>query len=121
MTSKELVQQYYDNLAQKNEAWQSLFADDMTFSDSAMNMNEAGKDAVINSFNQFLKSIEDLRVKLMVAENETVIAIVSYDYVNQHEEKMNQDVAEVWQVKDGKLSSLVLYFDFTAFRNFIRR
>jgi ketosteroid isomerase-like protein len=121
MTPKEIVHQYYDNLAQKNESWQSLFAEDITFSDSAMNMNEAGKDGVSNSFNQFLKSVEDLRVKLMVAENETVCAIVSYDYVNQHEEKMNQDVAEVWQVKNGKLSSLVLYFDYTAFRNFMRR
>lgn len=121
MTPKEVVWQYYDNLAQKNDKWASLFAEDITFSDSAMNINEAGKDAVTKSFEQFLKGVEDFRVKLMIGENETVIAIVNYDFVNSHEEKFNQDVAEVWKVKDGKLSSLILYFDITAFRNFVRR
>ena len=79
MTPKEVVQKYYDNLAQKNETWNTLFADDITFSDSAMNMNEAGKDAVTNSFNRFLKGVEDLRVKLMITENETVCAVVSVE------------------------------------------
>jgi ketosteroid isomerase-like protein len=121
MTSKEIVWQYYDNLIQKNDKWAPLFADDITFSDSAMNINEAGKDAVTKSFEQFLKGVENLLVKLLIAENETVIAIVNYDFINSHEEKFNQDVAEVWKIKDGKLSSLVLYFDITAYRNFVRR
>ena len=33
---------------------------------------------------------------------------------------MSQDVAEVWQVKDGKLTKLTIYFDLTAYRSFIR-
>src|SRR5579862_7433115 len=111
MTPKEIVWQYYDNLAQKNDKWAPLFAADITFSDSAMNINEAGKDAVTKSFEQFLIGVEDLHVTLMIGENETVIAIVNYNFINSHGEKFNQDVAEVWKVKDDKLSSLVLYFD----------
>jgi hypothetical protein len=33
---------------------------------------------------------------------------------------MQQDVAEVWRVSEGKLARLTLYFDLTAYRAFMR-
>ncbi len=33
---------------------------------------------------------------------------------------MNQDVAEVAEVKNGKLAKLTLYFDLTDYRRFMR-
>jgi len=121
MAPKDVVHEYYSHLAQKNDKWANYFADDITFSDAGMNMNEAGKEAVTISFNQFLKSVESLIVKLMITEENRVCVIVGYEYINSHGEKMSQDVSEVWTVRDGKLSTLVIYFDFTEFRNFVRR
>ena|ERR1700722_5404254 len=119
MTPKELVEQFYDYLVQKNEAWSTLFSENMTFADAGMNINQAGKQNVINSFNQFLRSVEDIRVRQVIADNENVCAIVRYDYINSERDKLTQDVAEIWQVKEGKLNSLIIYFDITVFRQFM--
>ena len=119
MTPKELVEQFYDYLVQKNDAWSTLFSENITFADAGMNINQAGKEGVVNSFNQFLRSVEDIRVRQIIVENENVCAIVRYDYVNSERDKLTQDVAEIWLVKEGKLESLTIYFDITAYRTFI--
>jgi ketosteroid isomerase-like protein len=119
MTPKDIVEQYYDNLVQKNAVWPTLFADDVIFADAGMNINQAGKEAVTKSFEKFLETIEDIRVKQIITENENVCAIVRYSYKNSEGEELSQDVAEIWKVKDGKLSSLTIYFDITAYRRFM--
>jgi ketosteroid isomerase-like protein len=56
----------------------------------------------------------------MIVENEDACAIVEYDYLNPKGEKLSQDVAEVWQVKNDRLTRLTIYFDLVAYRNFMR-
>ncbi len=121
MSTKELVQSYYDSLAQKNDTWQELYSEDAVFSDASQTLNAKGKAAVIQSFTPFLKGVVGIQVKRMIVDGgEHVCAIVGYDYVNSKGAKMKQDVAEVWKVADGKLSKLTIYFDLTAYRNFMR-
>lgn len=121
MSIRNLVQSYYLSLNQKDEKWQELYSEDAVFSDASQTLNAKGKASVIQSFTPFLKGVEGVKVKQMIVEGEDSCAIVSYDYVNPKGEKMNQDVAEVWEVKDGKLAKLTIYFDLTAYRNFMRR
>jgi hypothetical protein len=33
---------------------------------------------------------------------------------------MSQDVAEIWEVKNSKLIKLTIYFDLTAYGNFMK-
>ena len=120
MSTRDLVQSYYDSLGRKDDKWQELYSKDAVFSDASQALNAKGKVAVIQSFIPFLKGVEGLRVRRMIAEGGNACAIVSYDYVNPKGGKMSQDVAEVWQVKDGKLTKLTIYFDLTAYRSFIR-
>jgi ketosteroid isomerase-like protein len=56
----------------------------------------------------------------MLVEGDNACAIVNYDYINSNGGKMNQDVAELWEVKKGKLAKLTIYFDFTAYMSFLR-
>jgi len=119
MTPKDLVEQYYDNLVQKNSVWPTLFSDDIIFADASMSINQAGREAVIKSFEQFLKTVEDIRVKQLITENENVCAVVRYSYKNSEGEELSQDIAEIWKITGGKLSSLTIYFDITAYRRFI--
>ena len=120
MATRDLVQSYYDSLSQKNDSWQNLYSNDAVFSDASQTLIAKGKAAVIQSFVPFLKGVEGVKVKQMIVEGEKACAIVGYDYVNPKGQKMRQDVAEVWESKDGKLVKLTIYFDLLAYRNFMR-
>jgi ketosteroid isomerase-like protein len=120
MSTRDLVQRYYDSLDRKDDAWRELYSDDAVFMDASQTLNANGKAAVIQSFIPFLKGVDKVKIKQMIVEGEEACAIVRYDYINPKGAKMNQDVAEVWKVKDGKFSRLVIYFDLIAYRNFMR-
>lgn len=119
MSTKDVIQSYYDSLNKKDDKRQELYSEDATFSDASRTLHAEGKAAVIQSFIPFLKAVESLKLKQMIVEGEHACAIVGYTYVNRKGQKMSQDVAEVWEVKDGKLTKLIIYLDLTAFQNFM--
>jgi ketosteroid isomerase-like protein len=120
LTTKELVQRYYASLRNKDITWQELYAENAVFSDASKTLNANGKTAVIQSFTPFLKGVKGVEVKQVITEGEDACAIINYDYVNPKGETMIQDVAEVWKIKGGQLSSLTIYFDLTVYRSFMR-
>jgi ketosteroid isomerase-like protein len=120
MSTWDLVQNYYKSLSQKDDAWQGLYSEDAVFCDASQTLDAKGKMAVIQSFVPFLKGVDEVKVKQMIVERGDACAIVGYVYVNSRGEKMSQDVAEVWEVRDGKLAKLTIYFDLTAYRSFMR-
>jgi ketosteroid isomerase-like protein len=83
-------------------------------------LDAKGKSAVIQSFVPFLKGVDDVKLKQIIEDNGNACAIVGYVYVNSKGEKLIQDVAEVWEVHNGKLAKLTIYFDLTAYRSFMR-
>ena len=103
------------NSEEKNDVWKDLYSDDAIFSDAVNSVTE-GKEAVFQSFTPFLKGVGNKK-ELIVEES--ACAIVGYKYVNPKGERMAQDVAEIWEVKNDKLAKLTIYFDLTAYRNFI--
>ncbi len=117
---KHLVRQYYNSLNSKDSEWQELYTEDAVFSDASQTLSAKGKAAVVQSFIPFLKGVERAQVKQMIVESNTACAIVGYIYINPKGNRMNQDVAEVWEAKNGKLTKLTIYFDLTAYRNFMR-
>jgi ketosteroid isomerase-like protein len=56
----------------------------------------------------------------MIVEDGRACSIISYTYINPKGETLNQDVAEVSEVKNGKLARLTIYFDLTAYRRFMQ-
>jgi ketosteroid isomerase-like protein len=86
-----------------------------------LKIHEEGREAVIKSFDRFLQAVQSVRVKQMIVENENACAIASYDFVSPQGNKLNLDVAEIWNVKGGKLVSLTIYFDIAEFRKFMGR
>ncbi|MDE3057106.1 MAG: nuclear transport factor 2 family protein [Bacteroidota bacterium] len=119
MTTRELVQSYYDSLNQKDNRWQGMYSDDASFSDASQILNAKGKASVIQSFVPFLKGVAEVKVKQMIADGDSVCAIAAYKYVNPKGQTMNQDVAEVWEIRNEKLAKLIIYFDLIAYRNFM--
>jgi ketosteroid isomerase-like protein len=120
MPTKQLIAQYYDSLNQKNNKWQELHSENAVFSDASQTLNARGRAAVIQSFVPFLMGVEKIMVKQLIVEGYSACAIVGYVYVNPRGNRMSQDVAEVWEVKNGELANLSIYFDLTAYRNSMR-
>jgi len=120
MSTVEVIKSYYESQRRKDDQWKELWADDAVFSDASQTLLAKGKEAVIQSFTPFLKGVGDLKVSQMIVEDGKACSIISYTYVNPKGEKLNQDVAEVSEVKDGKLASLTIYFDLTAYRRFMQ-
>ncbi len=120
MTTQSTIQSYYGSIGNKDDKWKELWSDDAVFSDASQTLLAKGKEAVIQSFVPFLKGVAKLKVSETLVEGEKACFIISYTYVNAKGETMNQDVAEIWEVRDGKLTKLTIYFDLTAYRNFIR-
>lgn len=120
MSTKNLIEHYYDSLDQKDNKWQDLWSEEAHFSDASLSLNAKGKAAVIQSFTPFLMGVEHVKIKQLITDGYTACTIAHYDFKNQKGEKMSQDVAEVWEVKNGKLSKLTIYFDLTAYRGFIK-
>lgn len=120
MSTLDVIKSYYDSQNRKDDRWKELWAEDAVFCDASQTLQAKGRAAVLQSFTPFLKGVRELRISHTITEGEQVCAIISYTYVNSKSEVMNQDVAEVWQVRGGKLASLTLYFDLTAYRRFMQ-
>jgi ketosteroid isomerase-like protein len=120
MSTQSLVDSYYNSLKDKDEKWIDLWSDDAVFSDASQTLLAKGKEAVIQSFTPFLKTVADLHVSQRIIHDDRACFIISYTYVNPKVQTMHQDVAEVWRVSDGKLAELTIYFDLTAYRQFMR-
>ncbi len=121
MTVKEILQNFYESLAKKNNDWQKNLSEDVVFSDASNRLHAEGKDAFIQSFTGFLRSIERVQVQQFIIEGTNACAVVSYDYISPKGNKLHQDDAEVWKIADGEIESLTIYFDITEFRAFMGR
>ncbi len=121
MTVKDVVSAFYDSLEKKNLNWQTNLSDEVIFSDASKKLYAAGKDAFIQSFTGFLRSVEKVQLKQLIVEGDNAAAVVAYDYVSPKGAKLHQEDAEVWKVVDGRVAALTIYFDITEFRNFMQR
>ncbi len=121
MTVREIVHDFYEGLARKNDQWQKNLSEDMVFSDASKKLHAEGKDAFIQSFSAFLRAVERVQLKQLIVEDTDACAVVSYDYVSPQGAKLHQEDAEVWQVADREIVALTIYFDITEFRNFMGR
>jgi ketosteroid isomerase-like protein len=119
LNTKDLVQSYYNSLDEKDDKWKDLYLEDAVFSDASQTLLAKGKEAVVQSFTPFLKGVAGIKIKQLIVEGDNACAVVGYEYVNPNGERMDQDVAEIWQVKNDKLARLTIFFDLTAYRNFM--
>jgi predicted SnoaL-like aldol condensation-catalyzing enzyme len=98
MTVKEIIQNFYNGLVQKNDEWQKHLASDVVFADASKKLHAEGKEAFIQSFTNFLRTVENVQLKQLIVEGNNACAVVSYDYISPKGTKLHQDDAEVWKL-----------------------
>jgi len=114
--TRQLLETYYRGFAEK-AGWESVIADDFQYIGGDMTniIPIVGKQAYIEIIKRFSQRFEAMRVQQMAVEADKAAVIGNYDFVFPNGVKINGNVAEFWTVKDGKLSSLTLYFDTLTF------
>ena len=118
MKTKELLETYYKSFAQKQKGWEAVLSDDFKFIGGDMTKTTpiVGKTAYIEVIKRFSQVFKTMRVKEMVAEDDTACVIGNYDYVFPNGKSINGDVAEIWKIKDDKLDALTIFFDTLTFQ-----
>jgi len=80
-----------------------------------------GKQAYIEVIKQFSQVFTAMRVKQVIVEGNTGCVIENYDLKFPNGQELNGNVAELWTTKNGKLQSLIIYFDTLTFANKTKR
>src|SRR5262245_59404754 len=115
MTTKETVQGYLDALKQKG-AWQSFFADDVVFLSMTSPVRQVnGKAAFLESAKGFYGMIGSMAIKEVIADGERACALTHYQLRPPVGNPFDSDVAEIFTVKNGKITSFAIYFDLTPY------
>ncbi|MHB8710316.1 MAG: nuclear transport factor 2 family protein [Minisyncoccota bacterium] len=122
MTTQELLETYYKGLAQKS-GWESVIADDFKFvgGDMTKRTPTVGRPAYGEVIKRFSQLFTAMRVKEMFVRGDSACVLASYDYVFPNGTAINGDVAEFWNVKDGKLDALTIFFDTATFATLTKK
>ncbi|MBU2906398.1 MULTISPECIES: nuclear transport factor 2 family protein [Arenibacter] len=115
-TTKKLLETYYKGFAKKG-GWESVISDDFEFRADNMENEDInkGKEVYVNIIARFSRVYQNMRVKRMIIDGDNASVIANYDYIFPNGKHISGDVAEFWTAKDGKLTSLHIYFDTLTF------
>jgi len=114
----QLLETYYERFAAKSD-WEGTIADDFRFTGGDM-ANPApifGKQAYIQVIQRFSRAFSAMRIKEMIIQDSHACVIANYDFKFPNGKEINGNVAEVWTAENGKLQSLIIYFDTLTFAN----
>lgn len=112
MATREIIKQYFDKLTRGSD-WQSLLADDATFTSYASPIKEAkGKAAFLAATKRFYSSIGLAELRELIIDGDRACALTRYVIRPPNgAPSFASDVAEVFRVRNGTIVSLEIYFD----------
>lgn len=115
MTTKDVVQGYFNDLAKKGQ-WQSFLSDDMVFTSFTSPVKEiAGKANYLQATKPFYASIVSFEVRDLLIDGDKAAALTRYQLQRPGIAAFTSDVAELFTVKNGKIASFGIYFDSAPF------
>lgn len=115
MTTRATIEGYFDNLKQKKN-WQSFLADDMVFTSfTSPEKRVTGKAAYLQSTKNFYGGIVAFEVRDLLIDGDKACALTRYRLQRPQAPMFNSDVAEIFRVRDGKITSFDIYFDSAPF------
>ena len=115
MTTRETIQAYLESLKQKN-GWEAFLADDMTFASFTTPIKRVtGKAAYLEATKRFYSMITALEVKGLLVDADKACVLTQYVLQPPGGAAFESHVAELFEVRDGKISSFYIYFDSAPF------
>jgi ketosteroid isomerase-like protein len=115
MTTKNTVESYFKSLA-KRDGWDEYLSDDVAFTSyTAPNRKLSGKATYLTATRNFYNSIQSFELRELVVEGDTACALTHYQLQRPDGTSFASDVAEIFKVTDGRITSLGIYFDSAPF------
>lgn len=115
MTTRDTVQGYFASLRQK-KGWESFLSDDMTFTSFTSPIKRvSGRAAYLESTKRFYSMITAFEVRDLLVDGQKACALTQYQLQPPEGPGFTSDVAEVFEVRDGKIGSFAIYFDSSPF------
>ena len=115
MTTREIIDEYFRRLEAKAD-WSACLADDIAFTSfTSPNKHVDGRAAYLEATKRFYSTIVAVNVKELLVDGAKACALTHYDLQAPGAPALSSDVAEVFQVRDGKIVSFDIYFDSAPF------
>lgn len=114
MTTKQLVQSYFQKVKEKSD-WQSLIAENMKFESPAP--ATVGKEAYLIAASRFFQMVETLDVRHLVVEGDKACVWVNYSLLKDGR-KFDCLVCELLEVQRIQIASSAILFDTLALKTF---
>jgi ketosteroid isomerase-like protein len=109
--TRAVVEGYLDSLT-SGKAWQHMFADDVVFTSRTSPMREiAGHDAFVDATERFYSTIESVEMRGLIVDGDRACALTRYTLKPPARPSFESDVAEIFRVRDGKITAFDIYFD----------
>ena len=115
MTTRETIQSYFKSLSAKN-GWEAFLSDDMAFTSFTSPIKHVtGRDAYLAATKGFFSMIKALEIKSILVDGERACTVARYELQAPVGPAFESHVAELFEVRDGKIKSLEIYFDSAPF------
>ena len=115
MTTRAIIDDYFRRLKQKAD-WSGCLADDVVFTSfTSPNKRVEGRAAYLEATKRFYSMIVAVNVKDLLVDGAKACALTHYDLQAPGAPAFGCDVAEAFQVRDGKITSFDIYFDTAPF------
>jgi limonene-1,2-epoxide hydrolase len=116
MTTRDTIQGYFDSLKQKG-AWDAFLSDEMQFASFTTPIKRVtGKGEYLEATKRFFSMIKALEIKGVVVDGDRACVLTRYELQPPGAPVFECHVAEVFEVQDGKIKSLDIYFDSAPFQ-----
>jgi ketosteroid isomerase-like protein len=115
MSARSTIEGYFGALKQKSD-WASYLSDDVVFTSYTCPVKTInGKTSYLESTKRFYSTIKAMEVRQLIVDGDRVCALARYELQPPQRPAFQGDVAEVFRVRDDKISSFDIYFDSAPF------
>lgn len=115
MTTKDTIEGYFSSLKGK-KGWESFLSEDMVFTSFISPIRRiSGRAEFLEGTKRFYAMITALEVRELLVDGDKACALTRYELQPPQGPAFGSDVAEVFRVRDGKITSFDIYFDSSPF------
>jgi ketosteroid isomerase-like protein len=115
MTTRDTIQRYFESLREKS-GWEGFLSDDVAFSSFVNPIKHVtGKAEYLEATKRFFSMIKAVELMSILVDGEKACAVTRYELQAPNGSTFESRVAELFEVRDGKIISLSIYFDSSPF------
>jgi ketosteroid isomerase-like protein len=115
MTTRDTVEGYFSSLKQR-KGWEVFLSDDVSFTSFTSPIKQvSGRAAFLEATKRFYSMITAVEVRDLLVDGDKACALTTYQLQPPGGPAFRSDVAEVFAVRNGKISSFDIYFDSSPF------